>query len=84
MKAVLQYRASPWLRQRIAALDLDTVVVDETDKDTFLREIRDADVLLHVLEPVTAAVIDAARRLKLIQKDRDRGQYDRPRCCPPP
>jgi len=68
MKAVLQYRASPWLRQRIAALDLDTVVVDETDKDTFLREIRDADVLLHVLEPVTAAVIDAARRLKLIQK----------------
>jgi hypothetical protein len=42
MKAVLQYRASPWLRQRIAALDLDTVVVDETDKGTFLREIRDA------------------------------------------
>ena len=68
MKAVLQYRASPWLRQRIAALDLNTVVVAETDKDTFLREIRDADVLLHVLEPVTAAVIDAARRLKLIQK----------------
>jgi phosphoglycerate dehydrogenase-like enzyme len=68
MKAVLQYRASPRLRQRIAALDLNTVVVAETDKDTFLREIRDADVLLHVLEPVTAAVIDAARRLKLIQK----------------
>jgi phosphoglycerate dehydrogenase-like enzyme len=68
MKAVLQYRASPGLRQRIAALDFSTVVVDETDKDTFLREIRDAAVLLHVLEPVTAAVIDAAPRLRLIQK----------------
>jgi len=68
MKAVLQYPASPWLRQRIAALDLNTVVVAEPDKSTFLREIRDANVLLHVLEPVTAAVIDAARRLKLIQK----------------
>src|SRR6516165_6844555 len=68
MKAVLQYPASPWLRQRIAALDLNTVVVDETDKDTFLREIRDADVLLHVLEPVTAAVINAGPYLKLIQK----------------
>jgi phosphoglycerate dehydrogenase-like enzyme len=68
MKAVLQYRASPGLRQRIGALDLPTVIVDEADKDKFLREMRDADVLLHVLEPVTAAVIDAAPRLKLIQK----------------
>ena len=68
MKAVLQYRASPGLQQRIAALDFSTVVVDETDKDTFLREMRDAAVLLHVLEPVTAAVIDAAPRLRLIQK----------------
>jgi len=63
MKAVLQYRASPELRQRIGALDLPTVIVDEADKDMFLREMRDADVLLHVLEPVTAAVIDAAPRL---------------------
>jgi phosphoglycerate dehydrogenase-like enzyme len=68
MKAVLQYRASPGLRQRIAALDFPTAIVDETDKDTFLREMRDADVLLHVLEPVTASVIDAAPRLQLIQK----------------
>ena len=68
MKAVLQYRASPGLRQRIGALDLPTVIVDEAGKHKFLREMRDADVLLHVLEPVTAAVIDAAPRLKLIQK----------------
>jgi len=68
VKAVLQYRASPRLRQRLAALDFLTVVVDETDKDSFGREMRDAEILLHVLEPVTAAVIDAAPRLKLIQK----------------
>jgi phosphoglycerate dehydrogenase-like enzyme len=68
MKAVLQYRASPGLRRRIAALDFPTVIVDETDKGGFLREMRDAEVLLHVLEPVTAAVIDAAPRLRLIQK----------------
>jgi phosphoglycerate dehydrogenase-like enzyme len=68
VKAVLQYRASPELRQRIAALDFPTIVVDETDKHTFLCEVHDADVLLHVLEPVTAAVIDAAPRLLLIQK----------------
>jgi phosphoglycerate dehydrogenase-like enzyme len=68
MKAVLQYRASPGLRQRIAALDFPAVIVDETDKATFHREMRDAEVLLHVLEPVSAAVIDAAPRLRLIQK----------------
>jgi phosphoglycerate dehydrogenase-like enzyme len=68
MKAVLQYRASPGLRQQIAVLDFPTIAVDETDKDTFRREMADADILLHVLEPVTAAVIDAAPRLRLIQK----------------
>jgi phosphoglycerate dehydrogenase-like enzyme len=68
MKAVLQYRASPGLRRRIAVLDVLTVIVDETDRDKFLCEMRDADILLHVLEPVTASVIDAARGLRLIQK----------------
>jgi phosphoglycerate dehydrogenase-like enzyme len=68
MKAVLQYRASPGLRQRVAALDFPTVIVEEADKNRFLREMGDAEILLHVLEPVTAAVIAAAPRLKLIQK----------------
>jgi phosphoglycerate dehydrogenase-like enzyme len=68
MKAVLQYRSSPRLRRQIAALDLDTVIVDEADKNRFLREMRDAEILLHVLEPVTAAVIEASSRLRLIQK----------------
>ncbi len=71
MKAVLQYRATPAFRNRIAELQaewLRIVVVDDADKPTFEREMRDADVLLHVLEPVSAATIDAAPNLKLIQK----------------
>src|SRR6188768_4235703 len=73
MKAVLQYRATPSFRAAISALEHDNewlrvIVVDETDKGTFAREIHDADVLLHVLEPVSAAVIASAPRLKLIQK----------------
>jgi phosphoglycerate dehydrogenase-like enzyme len=71
MKAVLQYRATPAFRSQISGLDaawLQVVVVDEADKLTFAREMQGTDVLLHVLEPVKAATIDAAPKLKLIQK----------------
>ena len=71
MKAVLQYRATPGFRAAITALEselLRVAVVDETDKETFAREMQDADVLLHVLERVTASVIQQAPRLRLIQK----------------
>src|SRR6266511_6603 len=71
MKAILQYRATPGFRKQISELEtewLQIVVVEETDKATFAREMQDADVLLHVLEPVTAATIDGAPNLKLIQK----------------
>src|ERR1700677_3231609 len=44
------------------------VVVPEADDAAFSREIADADVLLHVLKPVTSAMIAAAPKLKLIQK----------------
>lgn len=71
MKAVLQYRATPGFRAAISALENDwlrIVVVDEADKQAFAQEMQDADVLLHVLERVTAAVIERAPRLRLIQK----------------
>jgi phosphoglycerate dehydrogenase-like enzyme len=71
MKAVLHYRATPGFRAAISALESDWLriaVVDETDKPALAHEIHDADVLLHVLERVTALVIDLAPRLKLIQK----------------
>jgi phosphoglycerate dehydrogenase-like enzyme len=71
MKAVLQYRATPGFRSAVLALENDwlrVAVVDEIDKQTFAREIHDADVLLHVLERVTRPVIEQAPRLQLIQK----------------
>jgi phosphoglycerate dehydrogenase-like enzyme len=68
VKAVLHYRASPGFARKLAALDLDTVIVDEADKRGFARAMAGADILLHVLEPVGAGAIEAAPRLKLIQK----------------
>jgi phosphoglycerate dehydrogenase-like enzyme len=71
VKAVLQYRASPGFQRQIdaAAPDwLNLVVVEEADKDRFAAEMKDADVLLHVLEQVTASVIADATQLRLIQK----------------
>ena len=71
MKAVLQHDASPGFRGRIAGAApdwLDVTVVSEADRETFAREMAEAAVLLHVLERVTAEVIEAAPRLRLIQK----------------
>ncbi|HLZ82219.1 MAG TPA: 2-hydroxyacid dehydrogenase, partial [Caulobacteraceae bacterium] len=64
-------RASEGFRAQIAAAFADAepvVAIDETDRATFAAEMRDAVALLHVLEPVTAAVIAAAPKLRLIQK----------------
>jgi phosphoglycerate dehydrogenase-like enzyme len=71
MKAVLHYRATPGFRREVSALENDWLciaVVDETEKSTFARELQDADVLLHVLEPVKSDTIERAPRLRLIQK----------------
>ena len=71
MKAVLQYRASPGFRRQIDALVpdwLDVAVIDEADKPAFADAMQDAEILLHVLEAVTADVIANAPELRLIQK----------------
>jgi phosphoglycerate dehydrogenase-like enzyme len=72
VKALLHYRASRGFRaalaSRAAATGVEAVVVDEDDEAGFLREIADAKVLLHVLKPVTAAMIASAPRLRLVQK----------------
>jgi phosphoglycerate dehydrogenase-like enzyme len=71
MKAVLQYRASPGFRRQIDALVpdwLDVTVIDEADKPAFANAIQDTEILLHVLEAVTADVIANAPGLRLIQK----------------
>ncbi|WP_439685511.1 Hydroxyacid dehydrogenase [Cupriavidus oxalaticus] len=71
MKAVLQYRASPrfaaLLRERAPAW-LTVGIADPADRAAYLAELAQADVLLHVLDPVTADVMAAAPRLKLVQK----------------
>ena len=71
MKIVLQYRASDGFRDQIRrafADDQPVEVIDETDDAAFALAMGEAEVLLHVLKPVTAAVIAAAPRLRLIQK----------------
>jgi phosphoglycerate dehydrogenase-like enzyme len=72
VKVVLHYRASAGFRaalsRAVGVSGIQTAVVDEADEAGFAREIAEAEVLLHVLRPVTPATIAAAPRLKLIQK----------------
>lgn len=71
MKAVLHYRASERMKQSLVKAVppwLRTVSVDDGDDVGLARELVDADVLLHVLTPVTAQMLERAPRLKLIQK----------------
>jgi phosphoglycerate dehydrogenase-like enzyme len=71
VKAVLHYRASEGFRQLLKDAcppDMQAVVVDEADDAAFAREMRDADALLHVLRPVSAADMEGAPKLKLVQK----------------
>jgi phosphoglycerate dehydrogenase-like enzyme len=71
MKAILHYRASPGFRRRVQELApdwLDIEIVEEGDRAAFANEMKTAEVLLHVLEPVTAAHITGAPQLKFIQK----------------
>jgi phosphoglycerate dehydrogenase-like enzyme len=41
---------------------------EEGDHDKFEKELRDAEVLLHILKPVTEGVLSGAPRLRLVQK----------------
>lgn len=71
MKAVLPYDASPGVRGMVQSLDpaiVRAIVLPEADIAGLRRELADAEVLLHVLSPVTKPILDAAPRLKLIQK----------------
>ena len=44
------------------------VVVSPEEGDAFEGELRDAEVLLHILKPVTEEVLSTAPRLRLVQK----------------
>jgi phosphoglycerate dehydrogenase-like enzyme len=69
VKALLHFAGSVRLRARLSKIvEPRIVVVAEADDEAFGQEIVDAEVLLHVLKPVTSAMIAAAPKLKLIQK----------------
>lgn len=71
MRVLLHYDAGHRLAAQVRALaahGLDVAVVPVRDAGAFRRELETAEVLWHVLEPVTAADVAAAPRLRLIQK----------------
>ncbi len=72
MKVVLRFDPGPALRGRLAALSAEGLEVahspEGADEDRFFALLAEAEVLWHVLEPVTAAVLAEAPKLRLIQK----------------
>lgn len=71
MKVLLHHDASPGFRdalQTITPPDIRLVIVPEADNAAFAREVIDTDVILHVLLPLTPAMLAPARALRLIQK----------------
>ncbi len=71
MKAVLQFRASPAVQARVQRRLppwLEVVFADPTQPQQLLAAITDAQVLLHVLSPVTSELLRAAPQLRLVQK----------------
>ena len=71
MKAVFHYDAGPRLRARLDELVGEGFAVTpcpEADDSRLAALLPEAEVLLHVLKPVTAAAIALAPRLRLIQK----------------
>lgn len=69
MNVVFHYAAGPDLAARLAAICGLTISACPDDDDAMLlRLLPQTDVLWHVLKPCTAAMIDAAPRLRLIQK----------------
>ncbi len=71
MRAVLPYDAPPSICAIVAGADpavVEIVRLDEADREGLMRELDSAEVLLHVLAPVTAALMQAAPRLRLVHK----------------
>lgn len=71
MKIVLQYAAGPMLAARLADLaseGLTVSVCPESDPDRFREAMASAEVIWHLLDPITAATMAGAPHLRLIQK----------------
>jgi phosphoglycerate dehydrogenase-like enzyme len=71
MNVLFHYDAGPWLEQELLALsahDITAQACAVKDWDRFYRLIARAEALWHVLEPVTAKMLERAPGLRLIQK----------------
>ncbi|MFK7733878.1 MAG: 2-hydroxyacid dehydrogenase [Pseudomonadales bacterium] len=71
MKVLFHYDAGEQLRRQLHDLkrqELDVVCCPEGQEEPFDSELTDAEVIWHVLQPITADVIAKAPKLKLIQK----------------
>jgi phosphoglycerate dehydrogenase-like enzyme len=71
MKAIFHYDAGPPLLARFAELGREGLYIDpcpEHEEARLFELLPEAEVLLHVLKPATAAMMARAPHLKLIQK----------------
>lgn len=71
MKVLFRYDAGSQLSEQVmqlARVGLDVVCCAEGADQPFDAELADAEVLWHVLQPITAEVMARAPKLKLIQK----------------
>ncbi|MSO90762.1 MAG: hydroxyacid dehydrogenase [Acetobacteraceae bacterium] len=69
MNIIFHYAAGADLAAQLTAIAGHRIDIVAEDEDARLRHLLpEVDVLWHVLKPCTAAMIDAAPRLKLIQK----------------
>jgi phosphoglycerate dehydrogenase-like enzyme len=70
-RVLFHYQAGERLTRRLRALaadGLDVRIVAPEDPDGLARELPGTEILWHALAPVTAELIEAAPRLRLIQK----------------
>ena len=71
MKVLFHYDAGVELRSKLAQLGdngLEVKCCPEGQNQPFDTELVDSDIIWHVLQPITAEVMDRAPKLKLIQK----------------
>lgn len=71
LRVLYHYAAGPALKRRLAALareGIEVVTCSELDEDRLFELLPETDVLWHCLRPVDTALLDAAPRLRLIQK----------------
>lgn len=71
MNVLFRFDSASWLAERVADLSakgLSVRLCSEQEESGYLSALPDAEVLWHILRPVTAEAIGIAPKLKLIQK----------------